>query len=814
MAQLEHDSFSGSAGIPNSNLGDLAPSLSEDDDDELGLDKLVSDILEEVDQVYHHNPHLQQLLDQEESSSLNAEEYFEEAPQIEQDNDDDTLPMLPPLHDSNTHAANYSHFQRHSTTTANIEHKEEEHEQPAATQHLSFTSPLAMTDTLPPNDDDNGVFGAPAEFITALPSFPMMKQQPLTGMDDDDADDEDEKVNNAESDNIAQLMFGSVDMPPPQIVPPFVHNDDTKSNANVHLAPPLHTQPQTRNAQKSNNSTRNETDPIKEIEDLLIEMDEDENGSIDLREFEEAIGMIDNTIIQQEIESMYDLMCGSNPKLSPLADSKSKSKSKSATIIRKPNGSHHAKLLRDQSTMNWKKREVDKLQAEYMKQINLLANPNANELTLSNARSRSNSSNSSASSSHSSRRSSVDKNDIDELKISVFIAYLRHKYKAYKEKIFVRFVSALSVDKNDIDELKISVFVAYLRHKYKAYKEKKNVYGHNKGQKSPHSMLKSVISDSVLISQLNANDHVDKKQILRIAFPDILLNEMTPTQSHNAMEVTTTKLWGFQKTLTPLQRLEKELKDEADDSTTMDFPEFKSSMSNFGVQLEEEELHRLFEHFIRSQSVSVISKQLHKRKELNIAFFIKYIGEQLDNEHQHMQPRQILDVAFRELLENGMKSRKNILAVHANNVDLAMSTPPEGSPNPYYDDSLMQSLSRDFAPDQIKKFEHTHSVKNVANGAGKGKANGTGKGVAVSSANTKEAQKLQERRQHQHKLVRLDSFAGWKKKELEEQENEMTAQLFLLAQQHQSAESHHDMAEVAGTTPKIGVVREDEEIID
>eukprot|EP01084_Bolivina_argentea_P184286 317862_1 len=57
-----------------------------------------------------------------------------------------------------------------------------------------------------------------------------------------------------------------------------------------------------------NNIVENNIDFIKEIETELNEIDDDNNGLIDLSEFSCAIESIDNTIIYSEIEAIYDFI--------------------------------------------------------------------------------------------------------------------------------------------------------------------------------------------------------------------------------------------------------------------------------------------------------------------------------------------------------------------------------------------------------------------------------------------------------------------------------------------------------------------------
>ena len=68
-------------------------------------------------------------------------------------------------------------------------------------------------------------------------------------------------------------------------------------------------------------------------------------------------------------------------------------------------------------------------------------------------------------------------------------------------------------------------------------------------------------------------------------------------------------------------------------------------------------------------------------------------------------------------------------------------------------------------------------------------------------------------RQGSHgKLLRYESGLKWDKDELDKQEEEMKRQFELLAQQHETATQHKEVSDAIGSTPRIGVIHEDQDI--
>eukprot|EP01083_Nonionella_stella_P300745 1028354_1 len=402
-------------------------------------------------------------------------------------------------------------------------------------------------------------------------------------------------------------------------------------------------------------------DPMKDIEDLLVEMDDDQNGWIDFSEFEEAMQLIDNTMIHSEIEAIYDFMTADDTP-----------------------DSHH--LLRSESAVN--------------------------------------------------------------------TIQIQRKSLASRS----RSLSSISEDNTDIGELNIKAFMEHIKTKYNEYiAEHKQEYNNNH-----HMMLRRVLSESNHTPYAIHNE-TDAKRVIRVVFGDLF-----DTKLMNQMEVTTTNLWGVQKgmDMSSLERLKKELNDEANGSNTLDLPEFESAMHNLGIQIEKRNGEEIvFGHFINAQAVSV-TKHMHKRKELNIEFFIGYIETNLDA-HQAMQPKEILERVFDDILvkkipvEKSARSRV-LLDIDDNEEDML----PEGSPNPYFDDGL---ISKDFAPDEMKKFENLHGVTST-------------KVVSTTESG--------------RKLVRLNSALKWKGSELDDLEVQMKEQFELLSHAQNTENQSHQCVSV------------------
>eukprot|EP00486_Rosalina_sp_Unknown_P014846 CAMPEP_0201593876 /NCGR_PEP_ID=MMETSP0190_2-20130828/191369_1 /ASSEMBLY_ACC=CAM_ASM_000263 /TAXON_ID=37353 /ORGANISM="Rosalina sp." /LENGTH=268 /DNA_ID=CAMNT_0048053277 /DNA_START=30 /DNA_END=840 /DNA_ORIENTATION=- len=267
-----------------------------------------------------------------------------------------------------------------------------------------------------------------------------------------------------------------------------------------------------------------------------------------------------------------------------------------------------------------------------------------------------------------------------------------------------------------------------------------------------------------------------------------------------------------------------------------------------------------------------------------------------------MQPKEILDSAFRQLLEKGIEktnkgSHKNILLNPMDlGVSISESATPENSaglnnenspnnqdnkPNPYLDTDFIGNITKDYGPDKIAKFETMHSVKDLtglmvkeeakiaaspkpaangnANGNGRkkkkknidlfgkksrkknnlngsGSSNGKkkttthGKLVRLDSSAKWKPEELdtQEKKKNNlnesggsngkkkagahGKLVRLDSSAKWKPEELDTQEEEMKKAFQLMVQQNDSVAIHKELSDSMGSTPRIGIIHEDQDI--
>eukprot|EP00485_Elphidium_margaritaceum_P016563 CAMPEP_0202730032 /NCGR_PEP_ID=MMETSP1385-20130828/186435_1 /ASSEMBLY_ACC=CAM_ASM_000861 /TAXON_ID=933848 /ORGANISM="Elphidium margaritaceum" /LENGTH=1653 /DNA_ID=CAMNT_0049396305 /DNA_START=23 /DNA_END=4984 /DNA_ORIENTATION=+ len=434
---------------------------------------------------------------------------------------------------------------------------------------------------------------------------------------------------------------------------------------------------------------------IRETEEILNGVDDNDDGEIDCDEFAEAMTQIDSNLLVASIKAMYDVVNGyvvtNTNNVNQTAAAASSNSSAQETTSTSTN--NRPKLLRYQSVL------------EMTEQIN---------------------------------REMLSVDDIAKSNDSSIM-------------------SAAS-------ELNIETFLTYLRHKY---------------NKHLHT---------------NVMTSMTPKQLIAICFGDMLKYKHVVNPM---MEVTTTKLWGveqrsFDSTPSPLQQLQREIMDEADDEQTLDFTEFKSAIENLSLCFEETDLRTLFARIIKQQTsqsnakraelrtlfARIIKQQTSqlnvKRAEIGIDFFMQCIRRHVqasdhdnDNGMQQQQqlrrPHEILDTALRNMLR-AERAVEHHLRVHSDDCD---GTTPESSPNPYYDDNLMQSLHRDYAPDAIQKFEKVHSVKD-----------------ALRLQLKENAQSQSKSQSHQHKLVHLNSFAGWQKNELDDMETELKARMSALSQQN------------------------------
>jgi len=422
---------------------------------------------------------------------------------------------------------------------------------------------------------------------------------------------------------------------------------------------------------------------IRETEEILNGVDDNDDGEIDCDEFAEAMTQIDSNLLVASIKAMYDVVNGyvvtNTNNVNQTAAAASSNSSAQETTSTSTN--NRPKLLRYQSVLEMKQ-QLRRL-SRNTEQIN---------------------------------RELLSVDDIAKSNDSSIM-------------------SAAS-------ELNIETFLTYLRHKY---------------NKHLHT---------------NVMTSMTPKQLIAICFGDMLKYKHVVNPM---MEVTTTKLWGveqrsFDSTPSPLQQLQREIMDEADDEQTLDFTEFKSAIENLSLCFEETDLRTLFARIIKQQT----SQSNVKRAEIGIDFFMQCIRRHVqasdhdnDNGMQQQQqlrrPHEILDTALRNMLR-AERAVEHHLRVHSDDCD---GTTPESSPNPYYDDNLMQSLHRDYAPDAIQKFEKVHSVKD-----------------ALRLQLKENAQSQSQSQSHQHKLVHLNSFAGWQKNELDDMETELKARMSALSQQN------------------------------
>ena len=503
---------------------------------------------------------------------------------------------------------------------------------------------IQINNILDNGDTNNAPFTIPSEWNGHLPSFPLLKKQKT-------------KLTNAQptDENI---------LPSSSFMNPF--------------------------ASAPSNYINSKNDPVKEIEDALYEMDDDNSGKLDFTEFGEAIQVIDDTIIHGEIEAMYDTL---------------------------NNLRHKHQLLHQNSFAGWNQTELSDLEKQMKNAKKKLSNGELYENNIGSNESLS-----------VSRSTSNGQSDIGEIDIPQIVRYLK---------------------------------AAYAKHS-------------------------------------NNGTIIDSKKLLRIAFPCIFDKNSNENIS-NSFGVTTTKLWGIQKTSSS-HKLKEILLDESADENTLDFIEFQTTLQNLGIaQFKPDDLELLFSNFISLQSASITTKHLHKRKEINIDFFTKFIQQQISN-HDTMQPKEILITVFDKLLTEGIRSskgsHKNILNVDDGNHLNVLGDDdvlPEDSPNPYFDDNLMENVSKEFAPDQNKKFEKNHMIDPRLH------------------AGLKENGKS-ERKRRKSKLVRMESSAKWKKEDMDDLESQLKAQLSLMQNDQRNKQLEPTMVNDltnSMTTQKIGALNED-----
>jgi len=145
------------------------------------------------------------------------------------------------------------------------------------------------------------------------------------------------------------------------------------------------------------------------------------------------------------------------------------------------------------------------------------------------------------------------------------------------------------------------------------------------------------------------------KAIFRGAFPDIFSDDDDDVASHR-------EIWGDAHS-TSIHKLEEQLQEEAENEGVIDFPEFEAAINNMGIEFTKAQLKKLFAHFLGEQDVHDRKlKILKKRKkgreyEVRLAFLMELLKKTVDN-HAHLKPKQILQLAFMELLMNENKLNK------------------------------------------------------------------------------------------------------------------------------------------------------------
>merc|ERR1712228_379711 len=110
---------------------------------------------------------------------------------------------------------------------------------------------------------------------------------------------------------------------------------------------------------------------------------------------------------------------------------------------------------------------------------------------------------------------------------------------------------------------------------------------------------------------------------------------------------------------------------------------------------------------------------------------------------------------------------------------------------PNIDDDLMHNVSKEFAPDKIKKFEKNYSVDPRLHG-----------GLDKNEKSVKE----------KRKLMRLESSLKWKKDDMDDLESQMMAQMEMLQNGSNNVQLMNNLSDSLTVAPKIGIVHEDQAI--
>ena len=122
-----------------------------------------------------------------------------------------------------------------------------------------------------------------------------------------------------------------------------------------------------------------------------------------------------------------------------------------------------------------------------------------------------------------------------------------------------------------------------------------------------------------------------------------------------------------------MHKLVEQLQEEAEQQGVIDFPEFKAAVTNMGIDFNKHQLKKLFAHFLGEQDDfdrkfgRLPPKTKDKQYEVRLAFMIDLLKTKVDN-HEHLKPKQILQLAFMELLlhENQLNRQSSFLSKRSN----------------------------------------------------------------------------------------------------------------------------------------------------
>lgn len=126
-----------------------------------------------------------------------------------------------------------------------------------------------------------------------------------------------------------------------------------------------------------------------------------------------------------------------------------------------------------------------------------------------------------------------------------------------------------------------------------------------------------------------------------------------------------------------MRQLEEQLQEEAENVGVIDFPEFAAAISNMGIRFSKSKLKRIFSYFLAEQQLEYtqrgVEEQDNHRYEVKLKWMIKYLQSKVDN-FEHLKPKQILQLAFMELLEDqSLNQRVSFMNLKASTTNSAHS---------------------------------------------------------------------------------------------------------------------------------------------